>query len=189
MDNSIEAAIRELSELARQSHTFENFSSRLRQAHLTDLSNPTFHRWGRAIPVYADEPYTDLLDILRDRHNPGSYHETIKYEAPEVYRAINRAVHTGQITMYRAVPREIQGPIQIGDYVALDPEYARGHARQVIQGEQGRPAKILKKTVPLEDVVWGDADFNEWAYSPKTLRESVRSLEDLYGQVHRKVPG
>lgn len=144
-----------------------------------DLSNPKMHRWGRAIPVYSGDHYTDIDDILRDK-SAGSYLIDIKYEYPKIYRSIVSQLNT--IVVYRAVPKNIK-KIDIGDYVALEEEYALGHLESVLEWQQKIKGKLLSMRIPKEDVVWGEADFAEWVYSPKIIRNVVGSLEDLYNTI------
>lgn len=68
------------------------------------------------------------------------------------------------ITIYRSVPPGID-EIRPGDWVALD----RGYAAQLGRG------RILKKTVPLEHVMWAGTDENEWFYVPPN-QPPVRQL-------------
>lgn len=152
----------------------------MNQSHLMDLSNQELHRWGRAIPSYADEPYTDIGQIIQDANRPGSYLSTMKYSNPVEYRAVSSPKDT--ITIYRAVPENAGDEIRIGDYVALDKRYAQMHLESVLEGEQGVNGKIISKTVPKKDVIWGNADFTEWAYSPKDLRDKYPSLTDIWNK-------
>jgi hypothetical protein len=163
---------------AKKYPTFEDFRTAFTQKHLTDLSNPEKHIWGRALSGYSDEPLTDISEIIKNQNNPGSYYSTIKYSHPEVFKKISSPENT--ITMYRAVPFNIGNNIRIGDYIALDKKYAILHGESVLKGEQGIDYKILSKKVSKEDVVYGGADFSEWTYSPKKLREEGKSLQNIF---------
>lgn len=168
---------------AQNAKSLDEFRRSFSQSHLTDLSNHEMHRFGRAISPYKGEPYTDLTQILADGSRPGSYLTTIKYEAPEVYRQITSPKET--VTVYRAVPKNAGDSIRIGDYVALEERYARMHGESVLGAQQGVEWKLVKETVPKKDIVWGNADFNEWAYSPQRIRQQYPSLEDLYSQIKK----
>lgn len=69
--------------------------------------------------------------------------------------------------------------IDVGDYVAIDREYAVTHGRS----QYDKLYEIVSKTVPKKDVIWDGADFEEWVYSPQAHRNTVASLEDFYEKV------
>jgi hypothetical protein len=49
--------------------------------------------------------------------------------------------------------------IHVGDYVTLDRSYAKVHGESVLMWQQKYPTyKLVSKTVPKIDVVWGQAD-------------------------------
>ena len=173
--NELESLVKEV----KKHETFTDFRKAVRQAHLTDLSNPKMHRWGRAIPVYSGDHYVGIDDILKDK-SVGGYLIDIKYEYPKVYRSIISS--SNLITIYRAVPKSIK-KIDIGDYVALDEEYALGHMESVLEWQQKTKGTLLSMRVPKKDVIWGEADFAEWVYSPKIIRDTVKSLEDFYNTI------
>ncbi len=79
--------------------------------------------------------------------------------------------------------------LKIGDYVALDRQYAVLHGESVVVGEQKWPwYVIISKTLPKKDVIWGEADWNEWAYSPQSIRsEYPNGLKDFYTK-HKPIP-
>ena len=176
--NELESLIKEI----KKHKTFTDFKKAVRQSHLTDLSNPKMHRWGRAIPVYTGDRYVGIDEILKDK-SVGSYLIDIKYEYPKVYKSIVSSLNL--ITIYRAVPKSIK-KIDIGDYVALDEKYALGHLESVLEWQQKIKSTLLSMKVPKEDVIWGEADFAEWVYSPKIIRDTVISLEDFYNIIKNK---
>lgn len=165
---------------AKKYNTAEEFIHAHRQSHLMDLSNPEKHWAGRAIPMYEDELFTDILQIIKDKDRAGSYLSTMKYSNPAEYKAITSS--GDMITIYRAVPSDKSDDIRVGDYVALDKKYAQMHLDSVLEGQQGVKGKIISKTVPKKDIVWGEADFTEWAYSPKELRDKYKSLKSIWEQ-------
>jgi len=177
---------KELKVLAESIKNYKNvaeFRKAYTQSHLMDLSNPEMHRWGRALAPYKDAPHVDIPQIISDGKYPGSYLTTIKYEYPQIYRSI--VSPSDKITVYRAVPEDKAGEgIQIGDYVALDREYAQMHLTSVLEGEQGIKGKIISNSVPKSDIIWGNADFREWVYSPKKIRDYAGSLEEFYETVN-----
>lgn len=158
----------------------EEFRKAVSQSHLMDLSNPEKHNIGRAFAHYKDEPLTDISDVLRDKDRPGSYLSTMKYSNPVEYRAISSPGET--IKIYRAVPENVGDEIRIGDYVALDKKYAQMHLDSVLEGEQATKGKIISMEVPKKDIIWGEADFTEWAYSPRELRDKYPTLDDIYNK-------
>jgi len=165
---------------AKKYKTAEEFIRAHRQSHLMDLSNPEKHWVGRAIPMYNDEPFTDIPQIIKDKDKAGSYLSTMKYSNPTEYKSIISSGDT--ITVYRAVPIDQSDNIRVGDYVALDKRYAQMHLESVLEGQQKVKGKIISKTIPKKDIVWGEADFTEWAYSPKELRDEYKSLEAIWQQ-------
>jgi len=80
--------------------------------------------------------------------------------------------------------------IQIGDYVSLDPSYSKMHGESVLVWEQKYPTyKLISKTVPKKDVLWGQADWNEWVYSPQALRDQYPGgLSDFYNKAKVELP-
>ncbi len=79
--------------------------------------------------------------------------------------------------------------LKIGDYVALDRQYAVLHGESVVVGEQKWPwYVIISKTLPKKDVIWGEADWNEWAYSPQSIRDEYpNGLRGFYDK-HKVIP-
>ena len=180
---------KELEPLAQEAQKYKSadeFRKAVNQSHLMDLSNPEVHNWGRAFASYADEPLTDISQIIKNADKAGSYLSTMKYSNPVEYKAITAPGDT--ITIYRAIPEGVSGKIRIGDYVALDKKYAQMHLDSVLQGEQKTKGKIISLTVPKKDIVWGEADFTEWAYSPQNLRQQYPTLTDFYNKVKLSQP-
>jgi hypothetical protein len=72
--------------------------------------------------------------------------------------------------------------IKIGDLVALTPSYARMHGESHIVWSWKYPMyAMVTKTVPQTDVIWDQADFNEWVYSPQSIRDQYPGgLRDFY---------
>lgn len=169
--------LNDLAQAAKESEDSASFVRKFRQSNLQDLSDQENHRWGRAISPYKGEPFADLKEIYENQQ----YMETIKGESPSAYRAIKSP--TKNITVWRAIPADAADKIRIGDYVALEKRYADMHAKLALEGEQGIKSKVISATVPKEDVVWGDADWNEYAYSPKKIREFAPSLEEFFENI------
>lgn len=178
-----------LKKIAEDSKDVSDFRRKLTQKHLMDLSNPELHRFGRAVPGYPDEPFVDISDIQDNKGNSKGLLETFRYESEAIYRAINNGKDT--VTVYRAIPKTgdpEQEVIHVDDFVTLDRDYARKHGEAVLKGEQGVKYKIVSMVVPKKDVVWGEADVSEWAYSPRELREKVPSMEAFYIKLKNNEP-
>ena len=168
-------AIRRLNEIKAESPTWDDFRRRVRQSHLTDLSNPLDHVFGRALAGFKDEPKTDIQQLLDEQ---SGYLDDIKYTDREIYAAITARKPT--VKIFRAVPETVTGKIRPGDYVALTRRYAQMHLESVLESQQGIKGKILVEEVPKRDVIWGEADWQEWAYSPREWRDAIPSLEEFY---------
>ncbi len=229
---------------ARKAKDVDTFIDKVSQEHLMDLSDPTKHRWGRAIPQTADEVVDTIASIEK---NPKGYLEDIRLSTPGTYNAIMSGGKN--VTIYRAVPptkeqmitffegelsklmqyggrrtylfaqslgishsqnmsdyykflsEELpkiksgksrfsgisENKLGVGDYVALDRSYVKMHGESVLVGQQKYPTyKIISKTVPKTDVIWGQADFNEWVYSPQKLRDEIGNLTDFYNQATKE---
>jgi len=165
--------------------TANEFREAFTQEHLTDLSDYHKHRWGRAICPYADEvDYVSVADVEKNKE-VGGYLDTIKYEYPNIYKKIINSKDA--IEIYRAVPKDTPSELAVGDYVALNKEYAELHGEGVLKGQFGLDYKIISQTVPKEDVIWGQADFAEWIYSPKKVRDVAVSLEDFFETVKKQI--
>ncbi len=178
----VEGAPRELKSLiaeAKIAKSQKEFVDKFTQDNLVDLSSPETHRWGRA---FDNEP------TVRDlRKNPEykSYLEDIGYSRqtyPVEYEKISG--YGGITKIYRAVPIDVKGNIQIGDYVSLDRKYAKEHGESNLSGKY----RIISKSVPKSDIMWGGVDWSEWVYSPKKIRDYASSLEALYDKVNVKPP-
>jgi hypothetical protein len=171
--------------LAKAAPSFADFRAQIQQRHLTDLSSQLY-RFGRAFRMYSSE--SERVDAESIRENR-SYMEDIKVSTPRTWAAITAPGDT--VRIYRAVPTaHAREGIRVGDYVALDPSYARMHGLSVLRGQQKESFRTISKVVPKSDVIWGEADWNEWAYSPASLRQRVPSLEEFYAQAHAdQLPG
>ncbi len=165
--------------LAQSSFTFDDFRRAVTQTHLMDLSDPDNHRWGRAFRGYDDEEQIDVAQILET----GQYLEDIRLTYPQIYWLITKS-HFPWIRIYRAVPYPGTQKIRIGDYVAIDPEYARMHGRSVLRGEQKTGYRVVSMLAQKVDVIWDEADFQEWVFSPRVLREEVGSLKSFWERCH-----
>jgi len=168
-------SLNKMYELALLAADYKSFKKLITQEHLMDLSDQEKHRFGRAFTHYEDEPLQDIKYFLDE--DPQMV-DNFKYYDRTTYNAI--IFPTDTVVIYRAVPQDAENKIRVGDYVTLNRSYAEGHLRSVIIGEQKIKGKIIKATVPKEDVVWGQADALEWAYSPREQREKFRTTKAFY---------
>lgn len=70
------------------------------------------------------------------------------------------------VTMYRGVPDDVRSPvIRPGDWVTLNPVYARGHG----SGRTGK-TRVIQADAPVGDLVWAGTDENEFFYAPTWMK-------------------
>ena len=82
---------------------------------------------------------------------------------PQDYLPAATRLGLKEVTIYRGVPDNIpNAKIRPGDWVALDPKYAKGHGT----GATGK-SKLLKQKVPADHVGWAGTDMNEYFYVPR----------------------
>ena len=67
-----------------------------------------------------------------------------------------------KVTIYRAIPDDINADINAGDWVGLTPEYARMHGDSRFDGKY----KILKKEVTAKELHNNGDSIHEWGYNP-----------------------
>ena len=173
-------AWRDLDKIAKDAATKDDFRRSAVAGNLMDLSNRAGHRFGRAVPVYADEPYLTVPELV-EQHDIAAYPQSVGDNTELRRQLLAVAGGKGTVTIYRGGMPE-GADIEVGDFVALD----RQTAGQYVESE-GRDTGFVSKEVPVEDVVWGNADYSEWAYSPKDFREAVGSLEAFYEKRGAKV--
>jgi hypothetical protein len=68
------------------------------------------------------------------------------------------------ITIYRAVPKDgSKYKINTGDWVTINPSYAREHGESALDGEY----KIISKSVKARDIYTNGDSIHEWGYDPQ----------------------
>lgn len=67
-----------------------------------------------------------------------------------------------QIKVYRAVPSEIQGDINAGDWVSINKQYAVTHGERTLGGDY----KIISKVVPAKHLFTDANSIHEFGYDP-----------------------
>jgi len=177
MPDSYPDSLESMYALADMSDSYRQFRHSISQDGLFDISNRAIDRWGRALSGDPDYELPDLENMSSEELSP------IANQDPESFRRIADARDTtGVITMYRAVP-DFVDDVEIGDYIALNPDYVQRHGENVLDGQQGESWHILEETVPYEDIGWPGEVADEFVYSPKSIREKWPSHKDFYDDV------
>lgn len=68
-----------------------------------------------------------------------------------------------KITVYRAIPKGVDADINIGDWVTINPQYAKMHGEHALNGNY----KIIKKAVYARDIFTDGNSLHEWGYDPQ----------------------
>lgn len=153
---------------ARKYKSAEEFVKASQQADLMDLSNRPSHRIGRIFSESGDGGVQDLPAIVKQ------YGEDLKYTPDAKVPMIKSPDET--VTVYRSVPKGIKN-IEAGDYVSFSKDYAAGHER----------GATISMKVPAKDVIWQGNDFNEWVYSPESIRKQYpNGLTDIWNKANKK---
>lgn len=175
--DTVPGELEEMYAVADMSDSYRQFANTVTQNGLLDISNRQLHRFGRAFS--SDEEYeVDDLTTLPEGEMSALAQGDL---GQETMRRIQEARQGEEdsITMYRAVP-EFVDETAIGDYVALNPEYAQRHGEKVLGGQQDEAWHVIEDEVPIEDVVWPGEAASEFVYSPKEYRERWSSLKEFY---------
>lgn len=168
-DNIPLSTMEDLAEATKYYETEEDFVRDFTASDLLDLTNPQKHRFGRLFDQAEDGRIMDTVDTVKQ------YRQDLQY-----YPDANVPMVTNpnaRVTIYRGTVKD-QKSMLPGDFVTFSRDYALTH-------NEGQ--KLLKKTVPAKDVIWQGNDFNEWVYSPASIRSKYSSLEDFY-QKEKKSP-
>lgn len=88
-------------------------------------------------------------------------------KAQEITSAGVGAAQEGpSVTMYRGVPDDVRSPvIRPGDWVTLNPVYAKGHG----SGRTGK-TRVIQAHAKVGDLVWAGTDENEFFYAPAWMK-------------------
>ncbi|MFA6358766.1 MAG: hypothetical protein WCY09_08950, partial [Candidatus Omnitrophota bacterium] len=158
-----------LIEEARKYKSADDFENAVTQNDLMDLSNPQLHRIGR---IFSDSGngIQDLIAI-----NKIYSKDLPSYPTANVPRVSNPET---TVTVYRSAHAEAKG-IEAGDYVSFSKDYANSHDR----------GQLISKKVPAKDVIWQGNDFNEWVYSPNSIRAQYpEGLTDIWKKAQETRP-
>ena len=133
-------------------------------------------RMSHRAPSY-DEDGTDksLIDVANNKDNiRDSLEEQFRMNRDqnreESVAAISQAIQEIEqgknptVTIYRAVPKSLkEGSVRNGDWVTLSELYAKQHGENALNGDY----RIMKESVPAENLYWDGNDINEWGYDDK----------------------
>ena len=107
-----------------------------------------------------------MEDVYPDIYSPKGlqYYGTGEPFDRKTFQIINslRNNPDKKITIYRAIPDDINADINAGDWVGLTPEYARMHGDSRFDGKY----KILKKEVTAKELHNNGDSIHEWGYNP-----------------------
>lgn len=67
-----------------------------------------------------------------------------------------------EVTIYRAVPKDAPDEIIDGDWVTINPDYARQHGEGTLRGDY----KVISKTVRADDIYTDGNSIHEFGYAP-----------------------
>lgn len=76
-----------------------------------------------------------------------------------------------KITIYRAIPDDINADINAGDWVGITPEYAKMHGDSRFDGKY----KILKKEVKASEIHNNGDSIHEWGYNPSIQKPEIHT--------------
>jgi len=165
--------IEPLVEEAKKYKDVKEFIEYVKPENITDLRPEKI--WGKAIPTTKKDINSDSFLPLKNFYE--KYSDAIKNTKIASY--LKDLPKKNTITVYAGVPEGVN-EIRIGDRITFDPDYAKNYIKE-------KGWKLLKKEVPVEDVIWKGEDWNEFVYSPDKIRNEVGSLEDFYNRMVKGV--
>jgi hypothetical protein len=68
-----------------------------------------------------------------------------------------------EIEIYRAVPKDVKGKLNSGDWVTINKDYARQHGENTLDGNY----KIIKQKVKAKDIYTNGDSIHEFGYDPQ----------------------
>jgi len=136
-----------------------------RVEHPWQLSYEQFHDLRDRLTL--SEGRTELDRIARALHSDQPLLATLEQyreNLPRIVRLLPHLAPGDAVTIYRSIARDDPHRcIRPGDWIALEPAYARRHG--------GTTARFLKKRVPVEHVAWAGTSEDEWVYAPCPVPE------------------
>jgi len=107
---------------------------------------------------FSDDIYSKDAQRLHGHGSPKMDKESIE--------VINKVKNNpdAEVTIYRAIPKDVDAGINSKDWVTISKEYAKTHGENVLNGNY----KIVEKKVKAKDL-WTDGNsIHEWGYDPHT---------------------
>lgn len=135
------------------------------------LESPDFYKDAHTAPTRDRDSNTsidDLLKIYPDdiyRGNAARYYGDGDVAQDRVSIKILQRVKdnpNATVTIYRAIPKDIEADINIGDWVTINKQYAREHGENRFDGKY----KILSKDVKAKDIITDGNSIHEQGYDP-----------------------
>lgn len=96
----------------------------------------------------------------------------------EAFRIANRVRNKpdAEVTIYRAVPKDVDAEIDPGNWVSITKQYAEDHGESRFDGDY----KILTKKVKASDIFTNGDSIQEWGYDPEPVAaDSAPTLADV----------
>ena len=87
-----------------------------------------------------------------------------------------------KVTIYRAVPKDVKGEINAGDWVTLTKEYAKDHG----ESNLGNNYKIVKKEVFARDIFTDANSIQEFGYDPQPRLAPKDTPYDLLSKGYKE---
>jgi len=87
-----------------------------------------------------------------------------------------------KVTIYRAVPKDVKGEINPGDWVTLTKEYAKEHGESNLGGK----FKIVKKDVYARDIFTDANSIQEFGYDPQPRLAPKDTPYDLLSKAYKE---
>ena len=113
-------------------------------------------------------PLWDLRGVYPDdvyAYKAAQYYGTGEPYDYEAFSIVHRCKgrRDQQITIYRAVPKDIKAKINVGDWVTIIRQYAKDHGESALRGNY----KIISKLVNARDIFTNGDSIHEWGYYPQ----------------------
>ena len=129
----------------------------------------------------------NLVNALKWKHNqPKDIFDITRIDAPELIKtkeAIKEASKTWEITIYRAVPKNINN-FRDWEWVYFNKDMANLHWTNALDWDY----KILSKKVKNNEVYWDWNDINEWGYDTWAWEKQLRLVYEEAKKQWLKIP-
>jgi hypothetical protein len=96
-------------------------------------------------------------------------------ENKESIDAINKYKNkpNAKVTVYRAIPLNVEAEIMPGDWITLSKEYANIHGRSSLKGKY----KLLTKKIPASEIYTDGNSIHEWGWDDGSVVREVKKYE------------